>query len=562
MNRITLPFLSLLFGAVSLMGQSVNIAAVTTDRSGTVAIPPMAGQVIEAFPTNVVTVNFGYSAINQPSTADLLVNGNVRASKTLSGNSNGSDTLAFTPGFVEGTKDLQVRITSGGQTVLSSVVGLNVIATGPAVQLTVPADNQNYLIGQTVAFESSTIFFEGAVSSVQYSVNGTVVGSSTTGPAYRVTWTANAVGTFTVQATMTSSSGTTYDAQPKTIVVRRQSSDFAGILHTDLTGRVLSESELNAATDSLNSGAVSPVEYIRNLVNSPQVKTFEEVQLAEYMFRGRFLSPGQTISSANNRLNSTSATFITPFMDEFIARLFGSSATTGNLTGPQEVTLAEQLFEAKYGVIPNPIQRQRLLFEVQSAGPINTAGTFTFDNEILVLGGERFTRNLRIIDPPNSDAMLFAQTANLIQGITRAQPSFNEVVNLSSLSLDDRIATLLADPRFAARDITVPGAPNLSPFANSTDIGNGWKYEPFFGRFFDGSFPFIYSDIHGFLFTVQASGNGFWFYFPDQGWMYASRDNAPVYFYRNADRTWLYYLPESNNPRWFYNFSTESWESR
>ena len=48
-----------------------------------------------------------------------------------------------------------------------------------------------------------------------------------------------------------------------------------------------------------------------------------------------------------------------------------------------------------------------------------------------------------------------------------------------------------------------------------------------------------------------------WFYQPGKGWLWTNRQAYP-YFYDGTDKTWLYFEPGNQNPR-FYNYETNDW---
>jgi len=53
----------------------------------------------------------------------------------------------------------------------------------------------------------------------------------------------------------------------------------------------------------------------------------------------------------------------------------------------------------------------------------------------------------------------------------------------------------------------------------------------------------------------------FWLYDQQLGWLWMRNQIYP-YVYREETHSWLYYLPGSISPRWFYDFGTDGWLSR
>ena len=56
------------------------------------------------------------------------------------------------------------------------------------------------------------------------------------------------------------------------------------------------------------------------------------------------------------------------------------------------------------------------------------------------------------------------------------------------------------------------------------------------------------------------ASSSIWFYTQDQGWLWSNSELYP-YIYRSSDGHWLWYSVGSDNPRWFYDFTTASWVS-
>ncbi len=79
-------------------------------------------------------------------------------------------------------------------------------ATSPSVSITSPGNNSSALVNTAVTLTASATTTVGVVSSVQFFVNGTSVGTSTVFP-YTAVWTPTAVGTYTLSALVTDSFG-------------------------------------------------------------------------------------------------------------------------------------------------------------------------------------------------------------------------------------------------------------------------------------------------------------------------------------------------------------------
>jgi hypothetical protein len=105
-----------------------------------------------------------------------------------------------------------------------------------------------------------------------------------------------------------------------------------------------------------------------------------------------------------------------------------------------------------------------------------------------------------------------------------------------------------------------------SVFPDSVALGGGWKWSPWFGFYHDanptftGSQGWVYHLQHGWLYVPGNPGNGMFLWGQTTGWWWTSSTIYP--FVYSFDRPgWLYYLLESTNPRWFYNYQLGQWEN-
>ena len=96
--------------------------------------------------------------------------------------------------------------------------------------------------------------------------------------------------------------------------------------------------------------------------------------------------------------------------------------------------------------------------------------------------------------------------------------------------------------------------------AGCTAIGGGWRRLGWFGDYVPMG-DWIFHNKHGFWYPAPGSTpQNIWFYTQDMGWLYTSN---PLYsfLYRSSPAAWLWYN-EATNPRWFWNMTTGTWESR
>ncbi len=125
------------------------------------------------------------------------------------------------------------------------------------------------------------------------------------------------------------------------------------------------------------------------------------------------------------------------------------------------------------------------------------------------------------------------------------------------------VAVLDRDGNNGVRDFVMTVLPPGSDdWWGAAALGDGWQWLNWFGYFNTNPATWIFHLQHAWLypFGTNPSSLVFW----DNG-MQAFWWTSPTvypYVYRFSDGAWLYYLRNSNNPRWFYNYTTEAWEQQ
>jgi hypothetical protein len=77
----------------------------------------------------------------------------------------------------------------------------------------------------------------------------------------------------------------------------------------------------------------------------------------------------------------------------------------------------------------------------------------------------------------------------------------------------------------------------------------------------DASYPWVKHPQLGWMYAVQYDDpQYFWFYTLDLGWMYTGPAIYP-WMYSLDKGAWLFFLRDSNNPRWFYNAAVSQWQA-
>ncbi len=106
--------------------------------------------------------------------------------------------------------------------VASLVSGFNTSAVAPlpTVSITAPANNSAGTVGTPVNFTASASETGGTIASVSYYINSNLIGTSTTGSTFSVSWTPATWGNYTFQAIATDTTGhTSYRSSPITVQV-------------------------------------------------------------------------------------------------------------------------------------------------------------------------------------------------------------------------------------------------------------------------------------------------------------------------------------------------------
>ena len=118
-------------------------------------------------------------------------------------------------------------------------------------------------------------------------------------------------------------------------------------------------------------------------------------------------------------------------------------------------------------------------------------------------------------------------------------------------------------------DISVPSqtysySTDGSWHSNAADIGANWRWFYWLGYFNIDTDPWIYHYEHGWLYVFPSVTDVNSIYFWDdsmQSVLWTSETTYPS-MYRFSDNTWIWYLIDGSNSRWFVNLETGEWENR
>lgn len=106
----------------------------------------------------------------------------------------------------------------------------------------------------------------------------------------------------------------------------------------------------------------------------------------------------------------------------------------------------------------------------------------------------------------------------------------------------------------------VEGASPLSLHATSLG-GMGWMNLDWFGNFMDRKDGWIFNESLGWLYSERDLDlEGYWLWDEEMGWLWTDEGVYPN-FYRN-DHGWITYHEGSTEPRFFYDWASETWLQR
>jgi hypothetical protein len=184
-------------------------------------------------------------------------------------------------------------------------------------------------------------------------------------------------------------------------------------------------------------------------------------------------------------------------------------------------------------------------------------------------------------------------------GMTVQTTSGKQIMGVFGISLIVYLAGAGVVPA-AAAEIDASGYPRLESFTTKAgtafggytpppatatawdgyaqSLGNNW-YSGWLGHYAPMGDNWIWHNFHAFLWIAPGStvDSTWMFSFADQSWFWTNYElygiglfgpwppDAPhtqCCLYSAADGAWLFYLPGTKDPRWFFNFSTGQWFSR
>jgi hypothetical protein len=88
----------------------------------------------------------------------------------------------------------------------------------------------------------------------------------------------------------------------------------------------------------------------------------------------------------------------------------------------------------------------------------------------------------------------------------------------------------------------------------------GWKENAWLGTVWDESFPWVFSESHGWWFAAGNDPQANWHFDSQLGWLWIAPDSYP-YLYSATRVEWVYSLEVDGESRWFYGLTAKGWFS-
>ena len=173
---------------------------------------------------------------------------------------------------------------------------------------------------------------------------------------------------------------------------------------------------------------------------------------------------------------------------------------------------------------------------------------------------------------PSFGSTISADDAFALVVFTNSNISGNDVLIFSEadwLVPSDGSLSNYSNDLTQLNDISVPSqtysySTDGSWHSNAADIGANWRWFYWLGYFNIDTDPWIYHFEHGWLYVFPSVTDVNSIYFWDdsmQSVLWTSETTYPS-MYRFSDNTWIWYLIDGSNSRWFVNLETGEWENR
>ena len=100
--------------------------------------------------------------------------------------------------------------------------------------------------------------------------------------------------------------------------------------------------------------------------------------------------------------------------------------------------------------------------------------------------------------------------------------------------------------------------PNTAIDLQVEELEGQWKNQPWFGNFYDLTYPWIFHAELQWLYLRETSDGSFWLWSKEFGWLW-TKSTAFPYCFSNSNEGWLYLNLKDKNSLSYYNFKSEDW---
>lgn len=258
-------------------GVTVNVTTGGTGGGGVVGQPPTVS-ITSPLTSSQVPVNAPVTVTANASDPD----GNIASVQFFVGTTSiGSDftypySTTWTPSSL-GTYTLTAKASdNSGNTVTSSSVVISVTDSSaglPSVAITAPTNGSSFTVGavQTIAANATD---DGSIASVQFYVNGQLLGAPDTSFPYRATWTPGAIGSYTLLARATDNGGNQSVSSPVTVTITAGSAPSVSLTSPSTSLTVALGTAVNvSAIASDSDGTIASVKFTANGVPVATIST-------------------------------------------------------------------------------------------------------------------------------------------------------------------------------------------------------------------------------------------------------------------------------------------------
>lgn len=160
--------------------------------------------------------------------------------------------------------------------------------------------------------------------------------------------------------------------------------------------------------------------------------------------------------------------------------------------------------------------------------------------------------------PSSQDVDFYILTATAMSDGESVDQQFPIQVYSAQFDLDQDGVPDGIEVRLGSNRADPNSTPGTLSMASTSLTNTGWLESTWFGIYMDEFDGWIYHLSLGWLFMDPATSDGHWFWDEQLGWIWTREDVFPKFY--DPTQGWLYYFPDSQSPRFFYNYQNETWD--